>query len=283
MPYALRISTHHLTLLLLLVSISLIACSPTAQPTPTPEPRLELSISGATSVSSVLGALESQFEADVKSRDLNVLSGTTTAAGVQGMLEGILTAAALLRPLNEEEIAQQVQYAPLGQTAVAFIVHPLLDIEALSSDEVLGIYRGKITNWAEVGGPDQEIVVFGRGETESHTVLLRSVIFGDALFPETVTIAPSHGALLTAVETTPNSIGYTVWAAALASETQAKSVLLDDISVSSAEYPVLAQMGIGYMEAQQSTVQPLLDWLKTERGQAALSTFGVILPTASPQ
>jgi len=271
-----------MTLIALCFSIS--ACAPTAIPvTPTLVPRLELSISGATSVSSVLAALETQFETDTPDRDLNVLSGTTTAAGVQGVIDGVLTAAALLRPLSDEEAAQDVQYVSFAQTSVALIVHPALEIDGLTGEQARAIFLGEMTNWSEVGGPDEAIVVFGRSESEAHTTLMRVAVFGDAPFPEPlVTILPSHSAMLTAVESTPNSIGYTVWGAALASGTGAKPLALDDVSVSSPDYPVLAQMGIGFMAEKAETVQPLLDWLASEKGLAALSQFGVMPPSVSP-
>jgi phosphate transport system substrate-binding protein len=231
----------------------------------------------------VLAALETQFEAATTGIDLNILSGTTTAAGIQGVLDGVLTAAALLRPLNEEEAAQGVQYATIGQTAVAFIVHPSLDINELTSEQARAIFMGEITNWSQVGGEDAAIVVFARSDSEAHTTLLRTTIFGDAPFPEAlVTIAPSHSALLTAIELTPNAIGYTVWGAALASKTQAKPLTLDKVSVTSPDYPILVEMGLGYLTDQQATIQVLLDWLTSDNGRVALAQFGTIQPTNIP-
>src|SRR5437870_9862177 len=42
---------------------------------------------------------------------------------------------------------------------LAVIVSPDVQINGLSSTELQDIYQGRITNWAQVGGPDEPITV----------------------------------------------------------------------------------------------------------------------------
>lgn len=53
-------------------------------------------------------------------------------------------------------------YTHIGQEAFVFIVDSANPIESLTSEQVRDIYSGAITNWKDVGGPDEEIVAFQR-------------------------------------------------------------------------------------------------------------------------
>jgi len=53
-------------------------------------------------------------------------------------------------------------------------------IQELSGEEVREIYQGEITNWSEVGGPDQEIYVVGRAQGSGTDTAFRLNMLGDA-------------------------------------------------------------------------------------------------------
>jgi len=56
----------------------------------------------------------------------------------------------------------------ISMDGVCVVVHPSNPISALTSDQVRRIYKGEITNWNELGGPNMKIVVISR-DTESGT------------------------------------------------------------------------------------------------------------------
>ncbi|WP_049904377.1 substrate-binding domain-containing protein [Natrialba asiatica] len=53
-------------------------------------------------------------------------------------------------------------------------------VEQLTGEEIRGIYQGEISNWSEVGGPDQEIYVVGRAEGSGTDTTFRMNMLGDA-------------------------------------------------------------------------------------------------------
>jgi len=53
-------------------------------------------------------------------------------------------------------------------------------VTELTGEEIRGIYQGDITNWSEVGGPDQEILVIGRAEGSGTDTAFRLNMLGDA-------------------------------------------------------------------------------------------------------
>ena len=53
-------------------------------------------------------------------------------------------------------------------------------VQELTGEEVKKIYQDEITNWSEVGGPDQEIYVVGRAEGSGTDTAFRLNMLGDA-------------------------------------------------------------------------------------------------------
>jgi ABC-type phosphate transport system substrate-binding protein len=109
------LSPHRAVVCLTIVLVAVLfmtGCSPAAPaatPTPTDTPRVTLTISGSGSVSSLLTAVETNFEAANPGYDLSILSGSGTGGGVQGIVDGTLNVAAMARPPRDEETAQGVQ------------------------------------------------------------------------------------------------------------------------------------------------------------------------------
>lgn len=264
---------------LLIVLFGVIGCA-TATLSPSPIPITTLDISGSGTVMSVLETLQPTFESDLPQYRLNLLTGSGTSGGVQGVLDGSLDLAAMARNPNEEESANGIHHIPFGDAAVAIIVHPSNPVQALSAEQVAGIFAGEITNWSEVGGTTEAIVIFVRDEDESATIALRDVIFQDTPFPaDHSTIMTSAGDMITAIEGTPTGIGFGNWPGIRAQQGKVAAIAIENHLPNQAGYPVLTPLGLGFLEARRAEVQPLLDWFNSDSGRTALQSLDILLPT----
>jgi len=239
-----------------------------------------LKVSGSGSTTSLLQAVAPEFEADTPGYKLEALTGTGSGGGVQGVIEGVLDVGAMARPPKEEEleVAPDLQYVEFGQGAVALFNHPDVDVANLSSAQAVGILSGEITNWSEVGGPNSDIILYVRDEADTSTKSIRGAFFGEAPFPDMAQVVTSQGAMETAVQGTPDSIGFGAWVSVLASNTEAQGLGLDGTAPGDTNYPITKPLGITYLAERQADVQPLIDWLLSERGQAVLQEYDVITP-----
>jgi phosphate transport system substrate-binding protein len=253
-------------------------CGSSAKPTSTPVPTVTLTISGSGSTTSILEAIAPTFESAVADRRLEILPGTGSGGGVQGVIDGTLDVAGMARPPKDDELesAPSLKYVPLGQGAVAFYTHPSVDISEITTEQAIAIFSGEVTNWSDVGGSDQPIILYVRDEGDSSTQTLRAGVFGEIPFAEAAQILTSQGDMQTAVEGTPDSIGFGTWPAALAAKTNVHALSLDGIAPGDAAYPMVIPIGIAYLDERQTDVQPLIDWLLSESGQQTLQTYDVI-------
>jgi phosphate transport system substrate-binding protein len=267
--------------ILLLAAAGCTPSSPESTPTQAPEtePQVALRISGSGTTTAILSAVTPAFEADTPGYGLKTLPGAGTGGGVQGVIEDMLDVAAMARPPKDEEAAQGLEYTEFGQSGVSILAHPDVGVANLTTAQIAAIFSGEVTNWSKVGGPNLGIVLYVRDEGDSSTKALREAIFGDTPFPEiTAQVLTSQSDMQDAVAETPGSVGFGSWPSARASGADVRAIALDGVAPGDSTYPIVTPVGIGYLANRQAEVQPLIDWLLSEQGQAALQEFDVITP-----
>ncbi len=255
------------------------AATPQISPTSTPPPQEKtvISISGSGMVSSLMENAGESFVAENAEYVLNVLPGSGSSGGAQGVIDSVLDIAAMARPPRQSETDAGLQFENIGGVGVALIVHPELEVSDLTQDQARAVFFGEVTNWSAVGGPDVPIVVYVRDEEDSATAGLRAAVLGDDAFPDSVGgVITSTSDMLTVVEGTPGGIGFTYWPSAITVQDRVKSLNLDGSAPNNPDYPAILQVGAGFAESQAEKVRPFLNWLISADGQAALEELGVI-------
>ena len=267
-----------ITIVLVGILIALVGCgtgsAPTSEP-PTPSAQVMLKLSASPPVAHVLSALQPEFEADTPGYRLAILTATNAKGAVESVFQSITDATVLRRSLKEEEIAQGLEFAEFGTGSVAIIAHPDVGVTNLTAEQVRAIFSGEVTNWSEVGGPDEQIVLFVLDASSSVTKLMRAAMFGDTPFPETARVAPCGSDLVIWVAETPGGVGFGVWASVSLMEADVRPIALDGVTPDDSAYPIVTPYGVGYLPDRQADVQPLIDWLLSERGRAVLSELDV--------
>ncbi len=102
---------------------------------------------------------------------------------------------------------------PVAVIPFATVVNKNVGVKDLSSKQLQGIFSGKITNWKEVGGSDADIIVINRkfGSGTRVNYQLKALGGSDFMKPgasKNYKEVGSSGEMKTAVQTTPNAIGY---------------------------------------------------------------------------
>jgi phosphate transport system substrate-binding protein len=85
--------------------------------------------------------------------------------------------------ISEEEASDQYVDHVVGRDGQPVVVSSDIydaGVTQLTGEQVRGIYQDEITNWSEVGGPDQEIFVIGRAEGSGTDTAFRLNMLGSA-------------------------------------------------------------------------------------------------------
>jgi len=82
-------------------------------------------------------------------------------------------------------------------------------VSQVTGDQLRAIYKGEITNWSEVGGPDREIFAIGRAEDSGTDTAFRANLYGNPDEPiQPDTRKGQNQQVATLVEQNDNAIAY---------------------------------------------------------------------------
>ncbi len=165
-----------------------------------------VSTDGSTSMEKVIGALGESFMAENKGVTFTY-NPTGSGSGIQAVSEGRCDIGLSSRALKDAEKESGLKETVLAYDGIAIIVNPENPVSDLSIEQIAAIYTGEITNWADVGGADAEIVLIGR-EAGSGTRDGFESITGTTdkcAYRQELT---STGDVITTVSQNPNAVGY---------------------------------------------------------------------------
>jgi phosphate transport system substrate-binding protein len=90
----------------------------------------------------------------------------------------------------------------------AIAANPAAGVTNLSAKQIRDIFAGRVTNWKDVGGKDQQIVVINRPRTSGTRFVFNATIMGVSKISESGLTEDSSGAVTTMVSTTPGAVTY---------------------------------------------------------------------------
>lgn len=186
--------------------------STTSQSTDAPAQSESATVStdGSTSMEKVIGYLsESYMTSNPKIKV--TYNPTGSGAGISAVSEGRCDIGLSSRDLKDDEKATLTQTV-VAIDGIAVIVNPENPVSDLSVETIGKLYTGEITNWNEVGGSDQPVVLIGR-EAASGTRDGFESITGTKDKCQYSQELTSTGDVIQTVAGNPNAIGYASLAA----------------------------------------------------------------------
>ena len=116
-------------------------------------------------------------------------------------------------------------------------------VKSLTKEQLISIFTGKTTNWKDVGGPDEDIVLVTRPESSgTRATCQKYALDGNEEASNTSMETDDSGVLLTNVKSTNGAIGY-VALSYLTGDAGVETVAIDDVEPTlentySGKYPV---------------------------------------------
>ena len=165
-----------------------------------------VSTDGSTSMEKVIGGLGEMFM-EMNNGVTFTYNPTGSSAGIKAIQEGRCDIGLSSRALKAEEEAQGLKATVLAYDGIAVIVNPENTVEDLTVEQIAAIYKGEVTNWAEVGGNDAQIVLIGREAGSGTRSGFEEIVKVEDLCQYRQELT-STGDVITAVAQNPGAIGY---------------------------------------------------------------------------
>ena len=189
-----------------------------------------------------------------------------------------------------QEANVELEQKPIGVDALVFIVNEDNPVQALTQQQLRDIYAGKITNWKDVGGKDQAIVAFQRGEDSGSQTLFKKLLIqgGELMTPPSELAPAAMGELVDSIadyNNSANAIGFSVYyyIDQLYSKPGLRLLAVDGVTPSNdtladGSYPLCNDFYavIHPDAAADSPERQLYDWLDTADGIACIQKAGYV-------
>ena len=142
-------------------------------------------------------------------------------------------------------------------------------VTSLTKDQLIDIFTGEITNWSEVGGPDEEIILISRPQTSGTRALFKEyALDGNEELSGGSLETDDSGTLLQSVADNEGAIGYGALPYLLENDT-VSTVAIDGVEPTmentyNGTYPVWGYEHMYTKGEPNETVQAFLDFMMSE-------------------
>lgn len=238
-----------------------------------------ISMVGSTSMEKLANALSEAFMEEYP--DVTVTAEFVgSGAGIEAVTNGTADIGNSSRSLKDEEKAAGVVENVVAIDGIAVCVDPANEVADLTKEQLTNIYNGTVTNWKEVGGADEPIIVIGReagsgtrGAFEELVDLVDGCKYANEL--------DSTGAVIAKVASTPGAIGY---ASLDALDDSVKALSLEGVEATAENIKAgnyflsrpFVMATKGEISEQNDLVQAWFDFVLGDEGQQVASEVGLI-------
>jgi phosphate transport system substrate-binding protein len=170
--------------------------------------------------STVMNAIVATHQSEIESRSGQKLRvvGNGSQRGIADLVAGRAQIAMISAPLAVE-IKKLNQNTPsaidpekfneyqIGESRVAFAVHPSNTVRALKNRLLTDILMARLTNWNEVGGADQEIIIVTAQPGDGLRSMVEAKLLGDTELPSNARSMTNATQIAKVVSQLPGAIG----------------------------------------------------------------------------
>lgn len=242
-----------------------------------------VTLAGSTSMEKLANAMNEAFMEKYPNVSATA-EFTGSSAGIESLAAGSVDIGDASRALSDDEKGQGIVENIVAIDGIAVITDTDNTITDIKSEDLAKVYTGEITNWKDLGGKDEQIVVIGReagsGTRDAFEELMD--VKDSCKYAQEL---DSTGAVLAKVAATPGAVGYV-----------SLDVLDDTVnglkinSVEPTEDNILAGDYVlqrpfvmatkGEISEQSKQVQAYFDFINSADGQNVIKSVGLIIPNS---
>ena len=219
---------------------------------------------------------------------------STTKAAYENLINGKTDIIFVAQPSAQQletakEMGVEFCLYPIGYEAFVFVVNKKNPVDNITIQQLKDIYSGKITNWQELGGKNQNIRPFQREEGSGSQTAFLATIGKDLelLPPETHQVVDGMGGLIDKVadyQNHGNAIGYSFryYVENMEENDNIKILNLNGIeatkeNIRSKAYPITDNFYAITVKGKESeSVKQFIQWILSNEGQKIVEEVGYV-------
>ena len=239
--------------------------------------------------SSTVGPIAKAFAEYLMNKDktLNItVNESGSGNGAQALIDGQCQVADMSRFMKEKEFKAAVANGAMptatavAMDGIAIIVNPVNSVKNLTVAQVRAIYKGEITNWKELKGPDMPIIMISRDSSSGTYETFEKLVMKKEKINNNAEYVGSNGQMRARVQSTKGAIGYVGLGFV---DKTVKAVTVNNIpatkkTVSSGVYPIARALFMftnGYPKPG-SNVHKFVTMYLSDDGQSIIERIGFV-------
>jgi phosphate transport system substrate-binding protein len=242
-------------------------------------------IDGSTTVGPIAKAFAEYYMRQHPEVHITV-SESGSGNGAKSLINGACDIADMSRFMKTKEFEAAVakKVTPVAHVVavdgIAIVVHPGNPISGLTVDQVRDIYKGNITNWKQLGGPNKKIITISRDTNSGTYETFEKLVMKKEKISAGTEYVGSNGAIRSRVQSTPAAIGYVGlgFVDRTVKALRMNDILPDRDTISSGRYPIARPLYMftnGY-PAMGSHLYSFVTLHLTPKGQEIVESIGFI-------
>lgn len=223
----------------------------------------------------------------------NYVRFSTTEAAYENLIRGKCDIIFVAQPSAAQlamakEHGLEFEMYPIGSEAFVFIVNKKNRVSNLTLEQIKDIYTGKITNWKNVGGKNQQIKAFQRKANSGSQTAFEKIMGSDIdlITPETLEVS-LMGRMIDVVadyENHGNAIGYSFryYIEKMVDSSKIKMLSVNGIAptkenIRTGSYPLTNNFYAVTIKGKESdATQKFVEWILSEPGQRLVEKVGYV-------
>ncbi|MBN1123993.1 MAG: phosphate ABC transporter substrate-binding protein [Sedimentisphaerales bacterium] len=244
-----------------------------------------LNIQGSTTVGPIGDAFAEAYKAMHPGINITV-NKTGSGDGAAAIVDGRCDIAMMSRFMKDTEFKKAVvnDIFPVAHViamdGVCVIVHPSNPVKSLGSAQIRAIYKGEISNWNQIGGPNLPIVAISRDTSSGTYETFEDLVMKKEKMASGVEYVSSNPQAHARVSTTTGAIGYVGLGFV---DMKVRALQIDGVApsrstIASGKYPVSRPLFLftnGYPKLG-SPIHEFCTFYLTEKGQEIIEAKGFV-------
>ena len=215
------------------------------------------------------------------------VNGGGSGTGIAALLNRTADLAQSSRPMKgDEKTKATAQYGAevveqaIALDALAVFVHATNPVRSLTIAQLKDVFQGKVTNWKQVGGADAQIILYGRENSSGTYDYFREHVLDKEDFAPRVQTLQGTAAVINAVGSDRNGIGY--GGIAYAKEVRPLAIAAgnaapvgpSEATVADGTYPLSRKLFFYFPSNAPDRVTKFTQWSLTPEAQALVTKVG---------
>ncbi len=163
-----------------------------------------ITIAGSTALLPLVKQAALEYQTKHPNVKISVSGGGSMTGITQAAQRGVdIGDSDVPAPNQPSLVDHEVAVVPFG-----VVINPATNVKNLTVEQIRDIFTGKITNWSQAGGANQQITIINRPRSSGTRAVFVQKIMGGAQPSESGLTQDSSGTVATMVAQTPGAVSY---------------------------------------------------------------------------